>query len=140
MHSIWEFRELLEHGGPQYVRPDLGLAGGITQVKKIAAIAESYHSAVVTHNYLGPVLTAASVQIDASIPNFLTQEYSKRDEDPVHAVYRNSLRREGGYITVPDAPGIGVELDDSMVESTPFVPKDLRNVPIRTDGSVGYSV
>jgi galactonate dehydratase len=140
MHSIWEFRELLENGGPQYVRPDLGLAGGITQVKKIAAIAESYHSAVATHNYLGPVLTAASVQVDASIPNFLTQEYTKRDEDAVHAVYRNSLRREGGYIPVPDAPGIGVELDESKIASSPFISKELRIVPIRTDGSVGYSV
>ncbi|MDA1296761.1 MAG: mandelate racemase/muconate lactonizing enzyme family protein [Chloroflexi bacterium] len=140
MHSIWEFRELLEHGGPQYVRPDLGLAGGITHVKKIAAIAESYHSAVATHNYLGPVLTAAAVQIDTSIPNFITQEYTKRDEDDVHAVYRNSLRREGGYIRVPEAPGIGVELDESKIASSPFVSKELRNIPMRDDGSVGYSV
>ncbi len=140
MHSIWEFRELLENGGPQYVRPDLGLAGGITQVKKIAAIAESYHSAVATHNYLGPVLTAAAVQIDASIPNFVTQEYTKRDEDEVHAVYKNTLERDGGYIKVPEAPGIGVELDDSKIDSAPFVSKDLLNIPMREDGSVGYSV
>ena len=140
MHTIWEFRELLENGGPQYVRPDLGLAGGITHVKKIAAIAESYHSAVATHNYLGPVLTAAAVHIDASIPNFITQEYTKRDEEEVHAVYRNSLKREGGYIMIPDAPGIGVELDDDKIASSPFVSKELRNIPMREDGSVGYSV
>ena len=53
MHSIWEFRELLANGGPQYVRPDVGLAGGITQTKKIASIAESYHSALITHNFWG---------------------------------------------------------------------------------------
>ncbi len=70
IHSIWEFRELLTHGGPQYIRPDVGLAGGITQVKKIASIGESFHSALVTHNFLGPILTAASVHIDATIPNF----------------------------------------------------------------------
>ena len=52
--SIWEFRELLEHSGPQYVRPDIALAGGLTHCKKIAAIAESYHCAVVTHNFLSP--------------------------------------------------------------------------------------
>ena len=74
MHSIWEFRELLNNGGPQYVRPDVGLAGGITQTKKIAAIAESYHSALVTHNFLGPILTAASIHIDASIPNFIKRK------------------------------------------------------------------
>ena len=54
IHSIFEFRELLTHGGPQYVRPDVGLAGGLTHCKKIAAIAESFHCAVVTHNFLGP--------------------------------------------------------------------------------------
>ena len=57
--SHWEFREMFELGGSQYARPDVGLAGGITHVKKIASIAESYHSAIVTHNYLGPVITAA---------------------------------------------------------------------------------
>lgn len=140
LHSIWEFRELLEHGGPQYVRPDMGLAGGITHVKKIAAIAESYHSAVVTHNYLGPVLTAAAVQLDTSIPNFVTQEYTKADETETHAVFKSALKREGGYIPVPDAVGIGVELDDAKVSDFPFVSKDLSNIPMRVDGSVGYSV
>jgi len=118
----------------------MGLAGGITHVKKIAAIAESYHSAVVTHNYLGPVLTAAAVHLDASIPNFVTQEYTKRDEDEVHSMYRNSLKREGGYILTPDAPGIGVELDDWKLAGHPFISKELRNIPMRVDGSVGYSV
>jgi galactonate dehydratase len=140
LHSIWEFRELLEHGGPQYVRPDMGLAGGITHVKKIAAIAESYHSAVVTHNYLGPVLTAAAVQLDASIPNFVTQEYTKTDESETHAVFKSALKREGGYIPVPEAVGIGVELDDARISEFPFVSKDLQNIPMRVDGSVGYSV
>ncbi|MDP6668053.1 MAG: mandelate racemase/muconate lactonizing enzyme family protein, partial [Dehalococcoidia bacterium] len=69
MHTIWEFRELLETGGSQYIRPDLGLGGGITHVKKIAAIGESYHSALVTHNFLGPVVTAAACTVDTSIPN-----------------------------------------------------------------------
>src|SRR5207253_8935574 len=77
LHTIWEFRELLVHGGSQYVRPDVGLAGGLTHCKKIAALAEAFHAAVVTHNFLGPVLTAASVHLDISIPNFIVQEYSK---------------------------------------------------------------
>ena len=79
MHNIWEFREMFEAGGSQYARPDLGLAGGITHVKKIASIAESYHSALVTHNFLGPVLTAAACTIDSTIPNFITQEFSTID-------------------------------------------------------------
>ena len=80
------------------------------------------------------------MHLDASIPNFVTQEYTKRDEDEVHAVYKNSLKREGGYILTPDAPGIGVELDDSRLAKHPFVSKNLQNIPMRVDGSVGYSV
>ena len=140
MHSIWEFRELFEAGGSQYVRPDLGLGGGITSVKKIAAIAESYHSALVTHNFLGPVLTAAACNIDTSIPNFLTQEYSMEDEQPFNAIFNSSWKRDGGFIPVPEIPGIGIDLEAESLKSQPYVPRDLQVIPMRTDGSVGYSV
>ncbi len=140
MHNIWEFRELLVAGGSQYVRPDLGLGGGLTQCKKIAALAESYHAAIVTHNFLGPILTAAAVQLDASIPNFIVQEYSKADEDDHNRIYRTALKREGGYIPVPDAPGIGVELDDDLIESTPYEPRDISSTLLRNDGSVAFAV
>lgn len=138
--TIWEFRELLAAGGPQYVRPDVGLAGGLTHCKKIAAIAESYHSAVVTHNFLGPLITAASLHLDASIPNFITQEYTKADESDAFAVYKVSYQREGGYIPIPEVPGLGVELDDSLIESTPFQPMNTGSTPLREDGSVAYAV
>jgi len=141
MHTIWEFRELLTSGGPQYVRPDIGLAGGITHCKKIAAVAESFHSAVVTHNYLGPILTAASVQLDVSIPNFVVQEYSKGDESPKNRVYKNSVKRKGGFIPTPETPGIGVELDEALLKKAKHEPRDLTKiVPMRDDGSVAYSV
>ncbi|MDE0482701.1 MAG: mandelate racemase/muconate lactonizing enzyme family protein [Candidatus Poribacteria bacterium] len=138
--SIWEFRELLEVGGPQYVRPDVGLAGGLTHCKKIAAIAEAYHSAVVTHNFLGPLITAASLHLDASIPNFITQEYTKGDESDRFAVYKVAYQREGGYIPIPEVPGLGVELDDSLIEATPFQPMNTGSTPLREDGSVAYAV
>ncbi len=138
--SIWEFREILEAGGPQYVRPDVGLAGGLTHCKKIAAIAEAYHSAVVTHNFLGPLITAASLHLDASIPNFITQEYTKGDESDRFAVYKVAYQREGGYIPIPEVPGLGVELDDSLIEATPFQPMNTGSTLLREDGSVAYAV
>lgn len=142
IHNIWEFRDMFEGGGPQYVRPDMGLGGGITHVKKIAALAESYHSALCTHNFLGPVLTAAAVHVDASIPNFVTQEYSQRDEHPTNAVFKNRLKREGGYIMLPESPGLGLELDEDRLETAKasYETRDLQMVPMRDDGSVGYSV
>ncbi len=141
MSTIWEFRDLLEAGGPQYVRPDLGIAGGLTGCRKIAALAESYHSALVSHNFLGPLLTAASIHLDVAIPNFVTQEYLMLDEspNPADAIFKSVLKREGGYILAPDAPGIGVVLDDSLLDKTPF--KYLpRNVSLRTDGSPAMAV
>ena len=80
----------------------VGLAGGITHVKKISSIAESYHSSVVTHNYLGPVITAASCNIDTSIPNFITQEFSTIDESPINQIFKTDWVRKNGFIDGPN--------------------------------------
>ena len=138
--SIWEFRELLEQGGPQYLRPDVALAGGLTHCKKIAAIGESYHCAVVTHNFLGPITTAASLHLDATIPNFVTQEYTTGDESEGRAVFKTSYKREGGYIPIPQSPGLGVELDEALIEKMPFAPMNNATTLLRVDGSVAYAV
>jgi galactonate dehydratase len=142
MHTIWEFREMLVHGGSQYVRPDVGLAGGLTQCKKIAAIAESFHSAVVTHNFLGPVLTAAAVHLDTSIPNFVVQEYARTDETDKWHGFEGVLRRQGGYLLPPDRPGLGVRLVDATVNGSlgPLGNRPLHEIPRRSDGSVVYAV
>ncbi len=95
---------------------------------------------MVTHNFLGPVLTAAACNIDTSIPNFVTQEYSKVDEAPVNSMYTTAWKREGGYIPVPDAPGIGVTVDADALKAQPYESRPLQVIPMRVDGSVGYSV
>ena len=117
-------------------------SSGLTHVKKIAALAESYHSALATHNFLGPITTGAAIQVDASIPNFVTQEYSLRDEHPANAVFVNQYKREGGYMLLSDAPGIGIEIDEDLlkVAKTTYETRDLNMIPMRVDGSVGYSV
>ncbi len=140
LNTIWEFRELLQHGGPQYVRPDVGLAGGLTHCKKIAAIAESYHCAVITHNFLGPLITMASIHLDVSIPNVITQEYTLEDETDKHAVYKVEAKRDGGYFPTPEGVGLGVELDDDYLEGQAFKPLREGQPPMREDGSMGYAV
>ncbi len=141
VHNIWEFRDMLEAGGPQYVRPDIGLGGGITHVKKIAALAESYHSALCTHNALGPITTSAAIQVDASIPNFVTQEYGLGDEHPANALFINHHKRQGGYMLLPDTPGIGIEIDENLLKiaKTTYQPRNWP-MPTQTDGSVAYAV
>jgi galactonate dehydratase len=140
-NSIWEFKELLAQGGPQYLRADLGQAGGISHCKKIAAIAEAHHAAVNWHNYLGPVLTAASVQLDACVPNFVTQEYYvTADEGPMAAGFTTALRRDGGDAILSDAPGLGVDFDEAAIGELDFVGRPLIDAPRRRDGSLAASV
>ena len=150
MHTIWEFRELLVGGGAQYVRPDVGLAGGLTHSKKIAAIAESFHAVVATHNFLGPLLTAASASLDLTIPNFAVQEYTIRDEEEGLHPVTSSFRREGGYLVPSDDPGLGVEFDRQLAEERSaadagdgkidIINRRVLDLPLRVDGSVAYSV
>ncbi|MER3403943.1 MAG: galactokinase, partial [Chloroflexota bacterium] len=122
-------------GGAAYIRPDVCLAGGLTHCKKIAAVAESFHVGVIPHNPLSPVSTAACVQLDACIPNFTLQEYTGEDRPPKSEIVRQTLRLERGYLIVPDAPGIGVELNHAALERYPARLRPL-DTPIRADGSV----
>lgn len=138
-HSIWEFNELLSQGGPQFVRPDVGLAGGISHVRKIAAVAEAHHAAVMTHNCLGPLLTLASAHLMATIPNFVTQEYSWLDDDLVAGPFRPSVVRDGGHLPLPEAPGLGIEHVPGDWDLD-VVGRPLTAIPYRQDGSVAYSV
>jgi galactonate dehydratase len=139
LNTIWEFRELLARGGSQYLRADLGLAGGLTHCKKIAAIAESYHAAVITHNFLGPVSTAASVHLAIAIPNVVTQEYIEQDERHHPDAFRGRVVREGGYLLAPEGPGLGIELDETkLVGVWPAI--DLEATARRLDGSIAAAV
>ncbi len=135
LHTLFEFRELLESGGAQFIRADVCLAGGLTHSKKIAALAESYHVGVIPHNPLSPVSTAACVQLDACIPNFVLQEYTGEDRPPKSDVLVSPLTLKDGYLSVPEGPGIGVELNVEAVRAMPFAPKG-SGTPLREDGSV----
>ena len=141
LHTIWEFNDILTRGGAQYVRPDLGTGGGISHVKKIAAVAESHSSVLVTHNCLGPILTAASAHVDASIPNFVVQEYSPFDDELAsHPALSSHFRREGGWLTLSEQPGLGVDVDWEMLPDVDFVGRALHAIPLNEDGSVSFAV
>ena len=132
---MWEFRELLQQRACSYIRPDVCLAGGLTHSKKIAAVAESFNVGVIPHNPLGPVSTAACVQIDACIPNFVLQEYTGKDKPPKSEMVKEPLRLEKGYLEIPDRPGIGVEINDEFFATHEYSPRPI-NTPLREDGSV----
>jgi len=134
--TIHEFEMLLKRGAVQYVRPDVCLAGGLTHCKKIAALAEAHYVGVVPHNPLSPVSTAACVQLAACIPNFALQEYpGGEDRPPKSEIVRGALKVENGFLMIPDAPGIGVELAEDARERFPFKPRGIAT-RLGADGAV----
>jgi galactonate dehydratase len=136
LHTIYEFEMLLQRGAVQYVRPDVCMAGGLTHGKKIAALAEAHHVGVVPHNPLSPVSTAACVQLAACIPNFALQEYPRGEgEPPKSEIVQSALKLEDGFLIIPDAPGIGVELAEDAAERHPYKPRGV-HTRLHADGSV----
>ena len=97
-------------------------------------MAEAHHVKVIPHNPLSPVSTAACVQLDACIPNFALQEYTGESEPPKSDLLLNPLELAGGYLTVPDGPGLGIILNEAAL-TQPETPKVL-DTPIGFDGSV----
>ena len=114
------FRELLNRQAVDIIQPDLCHAGGLTEVKKIAAMAEASYVRVAPHNATGPIGTAAAVQLDACIPNFLIQEYFVTQASWIDEVVQGAPRAVRGEIAVPDRPGLGVELDEKAALAHPF--------------------
>ena len=136
IHTIYEFEALLARGAVQYVRPDVCLAGGLTHCKKIAALAEAHHVGVVPHNPLSPVSTAACVQLAACIPNFALQEYPLGESSPPKSeIVKSALQLQDGFLIVPDAPGIGIELAEDASERWPYRPREVKT-RLNSDGSV----
>lgn len=135
LYSKWDFRTLLEQRLVDVIQPDLCHAGGISECKKIAALAEAYYVKVAPHNPQGPVATAAAAHLAMAIPNFHILEYVRQEP------YRDQALREAwvvekGQLTVPDRPGLGVELNEEvLLASPPRLQRGPRNA-FMADGSV----
>ena len=134
--NIQEMEQIMTKKAARYVRPDVCALGGITPSKKVAAMAEANYVGIVPHNPLGPVSTAACLQLDASIPNFTIQEFpSFYLSGGEAAMLKEPLEVENGYIKVPNRPGIGIELIDDITEKFPPKQRGI-HAQINYDGSV----
>lgn len=107
----WGFREVLEKRAATVLQPDLCHAGGITECRLIAGMAEAYYAAIAPHNPLGPISLAAGIQLAASIPNFLCQEQVSLGD----GYLKKPFVVKNGYVEIPTGPGLGVELDEEAV-------------------------
>lgn len=135
LYSKWDFRTLLESRLVDVIQPDLCHAGGISECKKIAAMAEAYYVNVAPHNPLGPVGTAAAAHLAMAIPNFHILEYVRQESYRRRAL-KEPWEIDGGHLLVPDRPGLGVELnEEALLDSPPRLTRIPRDA-FAADGSV----
>jgi galactonate dehydratase len=110
----WGFREIFEKQAVAYIQPDTSHTGGITELKKIANMAEVYYMHIMPHCAIGPVAFSASLQVDAVVPNFLIQE--QIDPGLGDGLLKADWVVDNGHIELPTKPGLGFEIDESEAE------------------------
>jgi galactonate dehydratase len=121
LYTKFDYLRLAELHAADIVQPDLTHAGGIMEMKKIAAIMEARSIPVAPHNSSGPVATMAAVHVDLSIPNFLIQECFADFTPPWwQEAIKEPITVVGGYIEAPTKPGLGVEFNEEIVAAHPF--------------------
>lgn len=115
-----EFATILRAGGPSILQPSLGRVGGLLEARKIAAIAEAFGAQVAPHLYAGPIAWAAAIQLAASLPNFLILE-SIGTGTGFHAeLLTTPIAVEDGYVRIPDGPGLGTSIDETVARANPW--------------------
>ncbi|MGX9356617.1 mandelate racemase/muconate lactonizing enzyme family protein [Roseobacteraceae bacterium S113] len=113
-----EFAPVLRQGAATILQPALGRAGGIWECRKIAAMAEAYNAQMAPHLYAGPVEWAANIHLAASIPNLLMIETI---ETGFHNdLIKGALKVDGGFVTPPQSPGLGIDVDEALARAHPY--------------------
>ncbi|RDW77636.1 hypothetical protein BP6252_05689 [Coleophoma cylindrospora] len=122
LHSRWDFKPFLEAGCVDIIQPDISHCGGISEMRRIAAMAETYDVALAPHCPLGPIALAANIQVDAVSANFAIQEmslgihYNVGGQDLTSYTHNPEVWNvQGGYIELLKGPGLGIEIDEEQV-------------------------
>ncbi|ATG55863.1 isomerase [Brachybacterium ginsengisoli] len=134
LYSPQEFHALLTAGGADIVQPDICVVGGLTQMRKIAVLAEAHNVPVAPHNPMGPLATAANVHFAAATWNFSILEHAPAETTWCPDPY---LPVDGHLDLRPDRPGWGLEIDESALATDDWVHWE-RKVPTRKDGSTAW--
>ncbi|HAG55478.1 MAG TPA: mandelate racemase, partial [Dehalococcoidia bacterium] len=119
LYNRWEFRPLLATNTVHMIQPDICHCGGFSEIRKIAAIAETHYASVAPHNSNGPISTLASLHLDMSIPNCFMQEIFVSFIDRYQEVLTYPIEIADGYARVPDGPGWGAEIDLEVLAKHP---------------------
>jgi len=122
-YSRYGFLSLLRQNGAHIIQPDLVYSGGFLETKKIAAMAEAYYVSVAPHNCDGPLRTIASIHLCANIPNFMILETFEDYDVPWRMdLVPDAPRVKDGYYEVPEKPGWGITVDESVIAAHPEDP------------------
>ena len=119
LYTRWEFRELLEKNVVSIIQPDISHAGGISEVRKIAAMAEAYYVEVCPHCSTGPIAWIASLHLDMCTPNNYMQELQLYTMERHKEMLTNPFEIHDGYCTPPEGPGWGTDLREDLLEKYP---------------------
>ncbi|RXZ77652.1 galactonate dehydratase [Paenibacillaceae bacterium] len=143
MFSRWDFKTLLAEGAVDIIQPDLSHAGGITECKKIASMAEAYDVALAPHCPLGPIALAACLQVDATAHNAFIQEqslgihYNENGDLLDYLTDPSVFDYKDGYVKIPQGPGLGIEINEDYVRKMDKIGHNWRNPVWRhKDGSI----
>jgi L-alanine-DL-glutamate epimerase-like enolase superfamily enzyme len=117
LETRFAFRELLECQAADIIMPDLARTGGVMELKRIAAAAETYRVPVAPHNMVGPVCTLASAHVCAATANFMILEYQLGDVPWIDELLDEPVRLEDGHIILSDRPGLGARLNHEAVRN-----------------------
>jgi len=137
LYTKFQFRELFEKHAVDIAQPDICVAGGLLELKKIAAMAEAHYVSIAPHNPMGPVATAVNTHFAVATPNFLILEYTPDDIGKRSDLLQEPMKVVEGYIEVPQKPGFGIELNLDAFEKYPMA-RWHRPFLIAADGSLSY--
>ena len=125
LSTKFEFAKVIEKKAASIIQFNLGRVGGILEAKKISAIAEANGVQIAPHLYCGPIIAAANIQIAACIPNFLILESIKKMEGFYAKILKKPIHWKNGFIIPPKEPGLGIEIDESVIKEYPYDEKKL---------------
>jgi galactonate dehydratase len=146
LYTRWDIKRFLEDSSVDVLQPDIAHAGGISETRRIANMAEAYDVAIAPHCPLGPIALAASLQVAISTPNFVIQEMSLGMHYNVEAgdidlnsylVDKTVFDIADGFVAAPSKPGLGIDIDEDLVrriskDTEPWQPKEFHG----PDGSI----
>ena len=121
IYTRWGFRDVFEKRAAAIINPDIAHEGGILETKKVADMAHAYYIPVSPHSAGGPILTAASIQLEATIPNFLLHEFFSPDMPYYREIVKEPFPvMKDDFIELPTKPGLGIELNEEALGNRPY--------------------